>query len=163
MLDVEHLTISFADRHDGVDVVDDVSFSVRPGEVLGLIGESGCGKSLTSLAIMGLQPDDGAGVGPDPLRRQDLLALTTARRRRYLGHDMSMIYQDALSSLNPAMTIRAQLKQFTRRGGTRTPGGAARAGRTWIPSGRCGPTRTSCPAGSGSGCSSPWRCPATPG
>ena len=121
VLDVEHLSISFADRHDGVNVVDDVSFSVRAGEVLGLIGESGCGKSLTSLSIMGLQPDTARVSGQVRFAGQDLLALSTRQRRRYLGHDLAMIYQDALSSLNPAMTIRAQLKQFTRRGGTRTP------------------------------------------
>ena len=121
VLDVEHLAISFRDRHNGVRVVDDVSFSVRSGEVLGLIGESGCGKTITSLAIMGLLPDTARTSGQLRFAQQDLLALTPRRRRRYLGHDLAMIYQDALSSLNPAMTIRAQLRQFTRRGGTRTP------------------------------------------
>jgi peptide/nickel transport system permease protein len=121
VLDVEHLAISFKDRHNGVHVVDDVSFSVRSGEVLGLIGESGCGKTITSLAIMGLLPDSAQASGQIRFAQQDLLALSTRQRRRHLGHDLAMIYQDALSSLNPAMTIRAQLKQFTRRGGTRTP------------------------------------------
>jgi peptide/nickel transport system permease protein len=121
VLDVEHLSIAFADRHDGVRVVDDVSFSVRSGEVLGLIGESGCGKTITSLAIMGLLPDTARTSGQIRFAQQDLLALSPRQRRRHLGHDLAMIYQDALSSLNPAMTIRAQLKQFTRRGGTRTP------------------------------------------
>jgi peptide/nickel transport system permease protein len=121
VLDVEHLAISFRDRHNGVRVVDDVSFSVRRGEVLGLIGESGCGKTITSLAIMGLLPDTAVVSGQIRFAQQDLLALTSRQRRRYLGQDLAMIYQDALSSLNPAMTIRSQLKQFTRRGGTRTP------------------------------------------
>jgi peptide/nickel transport system permease protein len=121
VLEVEHLTISFRDRHDGVRVVDDVSFSVRSGEVLGLIGESGCGKTLTSLAIMGLLPDTARVGGQVRFAQRDLLALSPRLRRRHLGHDLAMIYQDALSSLNPAMTIRSQLKQFTRRGGTRTP------------------------------------------
>jgi peptide/nickel transport system permease protein len=104
-----------------VNVVDDVSFTVRSGEVLGLIGESGCGKSLTSLSIMGLLPDTARVSGQVRFGQQDLLSCTPRQRRRYLGHDLAMIYQDALSSLNPAMTIRAQLKQFLRRGGTRTP------------------------------------------
>jgi peptide/nickel transport system permease protein len=121
VLDVEHLSISFADRHNGTRVVDDVSFSVRSGEVLGLIGESGCGKTITSLSIMGLLPDTAQVTGQIRFAQKDLLALTARQRRRYLGHDLAMIYQDALSSLNPAMTIRGQLKQFTRRGGTRTP------------------------------------------
>jgi peptide/nickel transport system permease protein len=121
VLDVEHLAISFKDRHNGVNVVDDVSFTVRSGEVLGLIGESGCGKSLTSLSIMGLLPATARVSGQIRFDQQDLLARTPRQRRKYLGHDLAMIYQDALSSLNPAMTIRAQLKQFLRRGGTRTP------------------------------------------
>ncbi len=98
-----------------------MSFTVRAGEVLGLIGESGCGKSLTSLSIMGLLPDTARVSGRIRFADRDLLALPGRQRRRHLGHDLAMIYQDALSSLNPAMTIRAQLKQFTRRGGTRSP------------------------------------------
>ncbi|UJW29462.1 dipeptide/oligopeptide/nickel ABC transporter permease/ATP-binding protein [Saccharothrix sp. AJ9571] len=121
VLEVDSLAISFPDRHNGVDVVAGVSFSVRAGEVLGLIGESGCGKSLTSLSIMGLQPRAARVTGQIRFAQRDLLALRPAERRRHLGHDISMIYQDALSSLNPAMTIRSQLKQFTRRGGTRGP------------------------------------------
>jgi peptide/nickel transport system permease protein len=121
VLEVDVLAISFKDRHNGVNVVDDVSFTVRSGEVLGLIGESGCGKSLTSLSIMGLQPDAARVSGEIRFEGRDLLAMRPRQRRHHLGHDISMIYQDALSSLNPAMTIRAQLKQFTRRGGTRTP------------------------------------------
>ena len=121
VLDVEHLSIAFADRHDGRRVVDDVSFSVRSGEVLGLIGESGCGKTITSLAVMGLLPDTAQVSGQIRFARRDLLALSPRQRRPHLGQDLAMIYQDALSSLNPAMTIRSQLKQFTRRGGTRTP------------------------------------------
>lgn len=121
LLRVEDLTIGFPDRYGDLDVVDGVSLDVRPGEVVGLVGESGCGKSLTSLAIMGLEPR-GARIGGRLLfDGRDLRALPARERRRLLGHDMAMIYQDALSSLNPAMTIRAQLRQLTRRGGTRTP------------------------------------------
>ncbi|SNS63852.1 peptide/nickel transport system permease protein [Actinomadura meyerae] len=121
LLRVEDLTIGFPDRYGDLNVVDGVSLDVRPGEVVGLVGESGCGKSLTSLAIMGLEPR-GARIGGRLLfDGRDLRALPARERRRLLGHDMAMIYQDALSSLNPAMTIRAQLRQLTRRGGTRTP------------------------------------------
>ncbi len=121
VLEVDRLAIAFPGRHEGVDVVDGVSFSVRAGEVLGLIGESGCGKTLTALSILGLQPATARVSGQIRFAQRDLLALRPGERRRHLGHDIAMIYQDALSSLNPAMTIRAQLKQFTRRGGTRTP------------------------------------------
>ncbi|MFD4192230.1 dipeptide/oligopeptide/nickel ABC transporter permease/ATP-binding protein [Amycolatopsis thermoflava] len=121
LLSVEGLTIAFPERHNGVNVVDDVSFTVRSGEVLGLIGESGCGKSLTALSIVGLQPRTARLSGRIRFAGEDLLTMKPSARRRHLGHDIAMIYQDALSSLNPAMTIQAQLKQFTRRGGTRTP------------------------------------------
>jgi peptide/nickel transport system permease protein len=125
ILKVRNLAIGFDGRHDGVDIVDGISFDVRPGEVLGLVGESGCGKTLTALTVMGLQPREARIGGEILFRREggvtDLLTLPRPARRRLLGHDMAMIYQDALSSLNPAMTIRAQLKQVVRRGGRHTP------------------------------------------
>ncbi|MEU2536817.1 dipeptide/oligopeptide/nickel ABC transporter permease/ATP-binding protein [Streptomyces iakyrus] len=121
VLAVENLAIGFDGRHGGVDVVDGVSFEVHPGEVLGLVGESGCGKSLTALAVMGLQPKGARVRGQVRFRQRDLLAEPMRVRRGLLGHEMAMIYQDALSSLNPAMTIRAQLKQVVRRGGRRAP------------------------------------------
>ncbi|MFF0268701.1 dipeptide/oligopeptide/nickel ABC transporter permease/ATP-binding protein [Kribbella sp. NPDC004536] len=121
VLSVQGLAIGFEGRHDGVDVVDGISFEVRPGEVLGLVGESGCGKSLTALTVMGLEPRGARIRGRIRFDGKDLLSLRRSERRRLLGHDMAMIYQDALSSLNPAMTIRAQLKQLARRGGRRTP------------------------------------------
>ena len=121
VLAVENLAIGFDERHGGVDIVDGISFEVHPGEVLGLVGESGCGKSLTALAVMGLQPKGARVRGQVRFNQRDLLAEPMRVRRRLLGHEMAMIYQDALSSLNPAMTIRAQLKQVVRRGGRRGP------------------------------------------
>ncbi|MET9392122.1 dipeptide/oligopeptide/nickel ABC transporter permease/ATP-binding protein [Streptomyces sp. NPDC006624] len=121
VLAVENLSIGFAGRHGGVDVVDGISFDVHPGEVLGLVGESGCGKSLTALAIMGLLPKGARVRGQVRFRQRDLVAEPMRVRRRLLGHEMAMVYQDALSSLNPAMTIRAQLRQVVRRGGRRGP------------------------------------------
>ncbi|MFJ8712135.1 dipeptide/oligopeptide/nickel ABC transporter permease/ATP-binding protein [Streptomyces violaceus] len=121
VLAVENLAIGFDQRHGGVDIVDGISFEVHPGEVLGLVGESGCGKSLTALAVMGLQPKGARVSGQVRFQQRDLIAEPMRVRRRLLGHEMAMIYQDALSSLNPAMTIRAQLKQVVRRGGRRGP------------------------------------------
>ncbi|WP_431928324.1 dipeptide/oligopeptide/nickel ABC transporter permease/ATP-binding protein [Nonomuraea jabiensis] len=118
VLAVERLRIGFV---DGVDIVDGIGFEVHPGEVLGLVGESGCGKSLTALTIMGLQPRNARVSGHVRFDQRELLSESRRARRRLLGHEMAMIYQDALSSLNPAMTIKAQLKQLTRRGGRRTP------------------------------------------
>ncbi|MGI5375288.1 dipeptide/oligopeptide/nickel ABC transporter permease/ATP-binding protein [Streptomyces sp. CA-251387] len=121
VLAVENLAIGFEGRHAGVDIVDGISFEVQPGEVLGLVGESGCGKSLTALAVMGLEPKGARVRGHVRFNQRQLVGEPMRVRRRLLGHEMAMIYQDALSSLNPAMTIRAQLGQVVRRGGRRTP------------------------------------------
>lgn len=119
LLEVRNLAIAFP-RHGNVDVVDNVSFSVRPGETLALVGESGCGKSITSLAIMGLL-DPKARIGGEILfEGKDLLTMTNRERNGLRGRGIAMIYQDALSSLNPAMLIRSQMKQLTSRGGTRS-------------------------------------------
>ncbi|MFB8269577.1 MULTISPECIES: dipeptide/oligopeptide/nickel ABC transporter permease/ATP-binding protein [unclassified Streptomyces] len=121
VLQVTDLAIGFDARHGGVDIVDGITFDVRPGEVLGLVGESGCGKSLTALTVMGLEPKGARIRGRVTFDGQELVGRAPGARRRLLGHDMAMIYQDALSSLNPAMTVRSQLKQVVRRGGRRTP------------------------------------------
>ncbi|MFD8216937.1 dipeptide/oligopeptide/nickel ABC transporter permease/ATP-binding protein [Streptomyces sp. NPDC059697] len=121
VLSVENLAIGFDTRHGGVDIVDGISFDVRPGEVLGLVGESGCGKSLTALAVMGLEPKGARVRGHVRFDQRQLVGEPMRVRRRLLGHEMAMVYQDALSSLNPAMTIRAQLQQLVRRGGRQTP------------------------------------------
>ncbi|WP_431805989.1 dipeptide/oligopeptide/nickel ABC transporter permease/ATP-binding protein [Microbacterium paraoxydans] len=119
LLEVQDLCISFP-RHGDVDVVDHVSFTVRPGETMSLVGESGCGKSITSLAIMGLLDPKADIRGRILFDGRDLLQLSPKERNALRGHDIAMVYQDALSSLNPAMLIRSQLKQLTSRGGTRT-------------------------------------------
>ncbi|MET8638832.1 dipeptide/oligopeptide/nickel ABC transporter permease/ATP-binding protein [Streptomyces sp. NPDC057746] len=121
VLAVENLAIGFPGRHHGVDIVDGISFEVHRGEVLGLVGESGCGKSLTALAVMGLEPKGARVRGRVRFGERQLVGESMRVRRRLLGHEMAMIYQDALSSLNPAMTVRAQLKQVVRRGGRRSP------------------------------------------
>ncbi|MGW2607551.1 dipeptide/oligopeptide/nickel ABC transporter permease/ATP-binding protein [Streptomyces mirabilis] len=121
VLSVENLAIGFEARHGGVDIVDGIGFDVHPGEVLGLVGESGCGKSLTALAVMGLEPKGARVQGHVRFDQRQLVGEPMRVRRRLLGHEMAMVYQDALSSLNPAMTIRAQLKQLVRRGGRQTP------------------------------------------
>jgi peptide/nickel transport system permease protein len=116
---VDGLSIGFEGRHNGVDIVDAMSFSVRPGEVLGLVGESGSGKSLTSLAVMGLLPKGARVRGEIRFEGRDLLTLDARRRRGLMGREIAMVYQDALSALNPSLKVGAQLAQLTRRGGTR--------------------------------------------
>ncbi len=120
LLDVRNLSIAFPSAHGDVKIVDNVSFQVRPGETMGLVGESGCGKSITSMAIMGLLPDTAEITGEILFNGVNVLDLDPKSRNALRGHSMSMIYQDALSSLNPSMLIRSQMKQLTKRGGTRT-------------------------------------------
>ena len=119
ILEVKDLCIKFP-RHGDVNVVDHVSFVVRPRQTMGLVGESGCGKSITSLTIMGL-PDPKAKVSGEILYDgQNLLNMDQKQMNALRGREIAMIYQDALSSLNPSMLIKAQMKQLTKRGGTRT-------------------------------------------
>ena len=120
LLSVRDLTIRFPQAHGDVALVDRVSFDVRPGETMALVGESGCGKSISSLAIMGLLPDTAVVGGEIRFDGRDLLTLPKKERQALLGHDLAMIYQDALSSLNPSMLVRSQMAQLTRRGGKRT-------------------------------------------
>lgn len=119
LLEVRNLSISFP-RHGDVNVVDNVNFTVRPGETMALVGESGCGKSITSLAIMGLLDPRATITGEILFDGKNLLEMAPKERNALRGHDIAMIYQDALSSLNPAMLIRSQMKQLTSRGGTRS-------------------------------------------
>ncbi|MFJ4513565.1 dipeptide/oligopeptide/nickel ABC transporter permease/ATP-binding protein [Streptomyces sp. NPDC088816] len=121
LLVVEDLTIRFPDRYGDTRVVDGISFSVREGETLGLVGESGCGKSITSLAVMGLLARNAEVGGRVEYRGRDLLELGPRQRRALNGPEIAMVYQDALSSLNPSVLVGRQLKQLTSRGGTQTP------------------------------------------
>lgn len=120
LLEVSHLSIAFPEAHGAVDVVDDVSFDVRPGETMALVGESGCGKSITSMAVMGLLPVTARIGGEIRFDGRDLLTLGARERNALRGHDIAMVYQDALSSLNPSMLVSAQMSQLIRRGGTRS-------------------------------------------
>ncbi|WP_433268324.1 dipeptide/oligopeptide/nickel ABC transporter permease/ATP-binding protein [Micromonospora vinacea] len=120
VLEVRNLSIGFEGRHRGVDIVDGLTFDVRPGEVLGLVGESGSGKSLTSLAVMGLLPQGARVRGEVRFAGTDLLTVSTKRRRALMGREIAMVYQDALSALNPSLRIGPQLGQMISRGGTRS-------------------------------------------
>lgn len=119
ILEVKDLCIKFP-RHGDVNVVDHVSFSVRPHQTMGLVGESGCGKSITSLAVMGLLDKKAQISGEVLYNGQNLLELNDRQMNQLRGREIAMIYQDALSSLNPSMLIKSQMKQLTKRGGTRS-------------------------------------------
>ena len=116
LLQVENLSVRFG----ASTVVDDVSFSVRRSETVALVGESGCGKSITSLAIMGLLDPKARISGEILFEGTNLLTMSERERNALRGKGIAMIYQDALSSLNPAMLIRSQMAQLTSRGGTRS-------------------------------------------
>ena len=110
LLEVEHLRIEFPTRRGRLVAVDDVSFAIRPGEVLGVVGESGAGKSLTGMAVIGLLDPPGRIAGGSIRlegRRIDNLPYEQIRRIR--GQHIGAIFQDPLTSLNPLFTIGQQL------------------------------------------------------
>jgi len=116
-LRVRDLVTTFATDAGDVRAVDGVSLSLEPGRTLGLVGESGCGKSVTALSIMGLLPEHAAFLesGSIELRgaevAHDLATLDESGLSRFRGRDLAMIFQDPMSSLNPMMTIGDQLAE----------------------------------------------------
>jgi len=111
LLDLRDLAIEFATAHGIVRPVDGISFSVEAGRTLGIVGESGCGKSVTSLAIMGLLASPPARVAGGEIwfDGQNLLALPAPRLRDLRGDQLSMIFQEPMSALNPSLTIGDQI------------------------------------------------------
>jgi len=117
VLDVENLRISFPDAGKGrVYPVDGVSFSLDRGETLALVGESGCGKSLTSLALLRLVPEPGRIEDGSAIRLADtdVLALQGEPLRRIRGRRIGMIFQDPMTSLNPVLTAGDQIAEGVR-------------------------------------------------
>jgi oligopeptide/dipeptide ABC transporter ATP-binding protein len=110
LLEVKGLSTHFFVRRGVVKAVDDISFSIDTGETLGLVGESGCGKSITSLSILRLVPPPGRTIaGSVTFDGVDLLSLSEEEMRGYRGRHLSMILQDPLCSLNPVFTIGDQV------------------------------------------------------
>jgi oligopeptide/dipeptide ABC transporter ATP-binding protein len=104
------LSVSFVTRERTVKAVDGVSFDIEPGEVVGLVGESGCGKSVTSLSILGLHEKPAGRVsGSIRLGEQELVGLPNDELRHVRGNRVSMIFQDPQTSLNPYLRIEEQL------------------------------------------------------
>jgi peptide/nickel transport system ATP-binding protein len=117
LLSVEDLRVTFTRQgEEPFTAVDGVSFDVRAGQTVGLVGESGCGKSVTSLALMGLLPARGNRVeGAARYEGVDLLALSQREMRDRRGRDIAMIFQDPLSSLNPVVPIGIQVTEVMER------------------------------------------------
>ena len=116
LLEVEGLKVEF-DTWDGrVRVLDGVDFALGPGETLGIVGESGCGKSMTALAIMGLVPKPAGHVtgGAIRYRGEDLVKASDARMRDLRGNRVAMIFQEPMTSLNPVFTVGDQIAEAAR-------------------------------------------------
>ena len=115
VLEVTDLRTEFRLRHRSVTAVDGVSFSVGPGECVGLVGESGCGKSTTGLSVMRLLPAAGHITGGSiMLGGRDLVTLDSAEMQDVRGAEVAMIYQDPMTSLNPTMPIGKQISEAVR-------------------------------------------------
>lgn len=112
LLSVEHLTTVFDVARGAVPAVDDVSFAIGSGETLGLVGESGCGKSVTALSVLRLvQPPGRIAGGSIRFRGRDLVTLTEADMRAVRGADISLVFQEPMSALNPVFTIGDQIAE----------------------------------------------------
>src|SRR5258708_12983226 len=111
LLEVENLGTWFYTRQGIVKAVDGVQFQVASGEPLAIVGESGCGKSMTALSVMRLIPDPPGRIvsGSVKLAGRNLLELSEEEMRDVRGNDISMIFQEPMTSLNPVMTIGRQI------------------------------------------------------
>src|SRR5690348_1817386 len=113
LLVVEDLRTYFDLRQGTVKAVDGVSFSLAPHETLAIVGESGCGKSITALSLMRLVPDPPGRIAGGSVRLAgvDLLTLDDAAMREVRGKDVAMIFQEPMTSLNPVLTIGEQISE----------------------------------------------------
>lgn len=113
LLRVEDLRVEFDTRNGRVTALDGVSFDLMPGETLGIVGESGCGKSITAVSLMGLVPSPPGHVtgGRILFDGDDIASMPDRRRRRLRGREISMIFQEPMTSLNPVFTIGDQIAE----------------------------------------------------
>jgi oligopeptide/dipeptide ABC transporter ATP-binding protein len=112
LLSVEDLRVEFATRRGTVYAVNGISFEISAGETLGIVGESGCGKSVTSLAVLGLLARNGRATSGHALfDGQDLIRLRDRALRGIRGREIAMIFQDPMTSLNPVLTIGRQIRE----------------------------------------------------
>ena len=112
LLSVEDLHVRFWTRRGTVHAVNGISFDIAPGETLGIVGESGCGKSVTSLAVLGLLARNGrVAAGKADFDGRDLLRQSDRALRSVRGKEIAMIFQDPMTSLNPVLTIGRQIRE----------------------------------------------------
>ncbi|MDA1195160.1 MAG: ABC transporter ATP-binding protein, partial [Planctomycetota bacterium] len=113
LLEVRDLRTEFVLEEGTVRAVDGVSFDVGPGEILGIVGESGCGKSVTNLSVLGLLPKPQGRIagGSVKFRGRELVGLSENELRKVRGNNISMIFQDPMTSLNPYLSVEEQLAE----------------------------------------------------
>src|SRR5438067_4145376 len=112
LLSVEDLRVEFSTRRGTVYAVNGISFEIAPGQTLGIVGESGCGKSVTSLAVLGLLARNGRVTSGRALfDGRDLIRLRDRALRGIRGREIAMIFQDPMTSLNPVLTIGRQIRE----------------------------------------------------
>jgi oligopeptide transport system ATP-binding protein len=112
LLSVQDLRVEFWTSRGTIYAVNGISFDIAPGETLGIVGESGCGKSVTALALLGILPRAGRiPTGSAMFGDRDLVRLSDRQLRRIRGKEIAMIFQDPMTSLNPVLTIGRQLRE----------------------------------------------------
>ncbi len=116
LLEVKDIVVDFATRAGVARVLDHVSLKIEAGQTLGVVGESGCGKSMTALSIMGLVPNPPGEVtsGTITLAGENLIEVDEARMRKIRGKEISMIFQEPMTSLNPVFTVGEQIAESLR-------------------------------------------------
>jgi len=116
-LNVKNLTVRIDTEGKRLTLVDNISFSINAGNATGLVGESGCGKTMTAMAILGLLPASGVSVRSDGIEvnGKDISRLNAAQRRSVLGRDIAMIFQQPATALDPVFTIGQQIAGVVRR------------------------------------------------
>jgi oligopeptide/dipeptide ABC transporter ATP-binding protein len=117
LLSVRNLTVEFTTRYGPVRAVDGISFDVYPNETIGIVGESGCGKTVTGLSLLGLIPSPPGRIvaGEILLQGRDLVGLPEEEMQALRGHEISMIFQEPMTALNPVLTVGSQIIDVLRR------------------------------------------------
>jgi peptide/nickel transport system ATP-binding protein len=115
LLSVSDVTVSFETDDGPVHAVDRVSFDLERGEVLAIVGESGCGKSVTAMSLLGLLPDTASVEGRAQFGGVDLIGASEGELRRIRGREISFVFQDPMTSLNPVFTVERQVGEVLRR------------------------------------------------
>ncbi len=115
LLELRDLSVSFRTDEGTIHAVDRLSWSLEPGEVLGIVGESGCGKSVSSMALLRLLPPTAVVTGQALFQGRDLLTAPPSQLRRIRGREISFVFQEPMTSLNPVFTVGKQISEVLRR------------------------------------------------